>query len=190
MSIIIALVGFGSSGKDAVARYLVKNFSFKHISSGDLIREHVVKNNLGDCGRENLQSVANDLRSKFGADYLARLGTKEEKDNLIISGLRAIPEIEYIKSLGGFIVAIDAPVESRYKWSINRGRSGEIIALDKFIEIENKESVNLNHNNQNIRQILSIADFTIVNNSDLTELFYKASEVAKKIIDLDAKQRH
>lgn len=183
----IGLVGFGSVGKDTVARYLCDKHHFTHISSGDLIREHVRKNNLGDLTRENLQRVANELRLKNGADYLTKFSLETFKKDypgggkLVISGLRAVQEVTKLKEEGGKIIAVVAPIETRYAWAIKRGGVTDQVSFDQFKAIEEKEAESKQKEQQSIKEVLGLADFTIVNDGTRADLYMKIDKVLTHI---------
>ena len=182
MSIKIGIVGYGSVGKDTVARYLVDKYSFVHISSGDLIRKYMVDNNLGVLTREAMQKVANELREKFGASYLVEQALAHNYDRVVVSGLRAIPEAEYLKERGGIIVALSAPLEVRYAWALRRKRVGDIGSIEEFKLIQEKEALNPNKNNQNIQKVIEMADEHIVNDDTETALQSKIDAIMAKYL--------
>lgn len=185
--VVLGLVGFGSVGKDTVARYLVEKYGYVHISSGDLIRKYVQDNNLGSLTRENLQKIANQLREQNGADYLTVLALEKFNEllktgskvfpGLIISGLRAIPEVTRLKEEGGKVVAVIAPVETRYEWAKKRAGVADQVSFDQFKEIEENEVKNNSETQQNVQAVLALADATIVNNGSRKDLYEAVDKV-------------
>ena len=176
---IIGLVGHPSCGKDTVAEFLVTQFGFKHISTGDTVRQHITSNNLGGLDRPNMQAVANQLRAEYGAGTLAEMALKTAGNRLAISGLRTIAEAEKVKQAGGKIVCITAPIKLRYERAKARGRVGEDIDLEKFAEIESRESHSSDPNGQNTEGVIALADYTIQNVGTLAQLH---SQVEKIVI--------
>lgn len=187
-TIKIGLVGFGSVGKDTVARYLSDKYGFAHVSSGDLIREYVRKNNLGALNRSNLQIIGNDLRKKYGADYLTMHALEVFKhkvphsSRVVISGLRALPEVNRLKSEGGVVIAVTAPLERRYSWAVRRGSATDHVTLEEFKSIEDREAENANEVNQNIKAVLAAADMTIVNSGSRDQLFDEVDRIVTHIL--------
>lgn len=177
----LAFVGPPAVGKDAVANYIEEKYKLTHISSGNLVRDYIKKNNLGELDRKNLQTVANKLRNERGGDVLVRMAFDMVQDNMILSGLRAIDEAETFKKLGGIIISITAPVERRYELGKIRGRIGDNISLTDFIKIENEEQASADRNSQNVEKVISMADMEIVNDGTLEDLFSKSDELMKKI---------
>ncbi len=178
----IALVGPPAVGKDVVANYIEKKYKLTHISSGNIVRDYVKNNNLGGLDRENLQIVANKLRNEKGGDIIVKIALEKVKDNLIISGLRAIDEVESFKKSGGKIIAITAPAEKRYLFGKKRGRIGDNVSIQDFIKLEEKEQVNADRNSQNVKKVLSMADIEIVNDGNLQNLFEKCDKVLNECL--------
>jgi len=175
----LAFVGPPAVGKDAASNYIEEKYKMVHISSGDIIRRYVTENNLGDLDRKNLQTVATKLRTEKGGDILIRIAMENHNDNIILSGLRAIDEVESFKKFGGFVVAIDAPLEKRYGMAKLRGRIGDNASLDDFIRLEEEERVSTDRNGQNVDAVVSMADIKITNDGDLNDLFKKCDELMK-----------
>lgn len=177
----IAFVGPIAVGKDAVSNYVEQKYNLTHISSGDTLRKYVEENNLGGIDRKNLQINANKLREEKGGDILIKMIFEKNKDNIIISGLRAIEEIETFKKLGGIIIAITAPIEQRYRLAQIRGRIDDHISFEEFKRIENQENTNGNHKAQNLSKVIAMADFEIINDNTIEELFAKCDRVLSQI---------
>ncbi len=173
----IAFVGPSAVGKDAVSDHIAKKFNLVHISSGDIVREYVTKNNLGGLDRANLRMVGNTMRAKKGGDILVKIALEKIKDNFVLSGLRAIDEIETFKKLGGKVIAITAPVEKRYEFAKARGRIDDKVSLEDFEKTEGIEYANKDKNNLNVGKVISMADIEIVNDGTLEKLFKKCEAI-------------
>jgi adenylate kinase len=175
----LAFVGPPAVGKDAASNYIAEKYKLVHISSGDIIRQYVNKNNLGSLDRKNLQKVANTLRNEKGGDILIRIAMQNNKDNLILSGLRAIDEVESFKRFGGIVISISAPLEKRYKMAKMRGRIDDHTSLADFEKLEQEERVSTNRNSQNVDAVVAMADINISNDGDLSDLFKKCDAIMK-----------
>lgn len=173
----IAFVGPPAVGKDAASNYIEQKYKLIHISSGDIVRRYVTENNLGGLDRKNLQNVATKLRSDKGGDILIRIAIEKNPDNLILSGLRAIDEVESFKKLGGIVIAISAPLEKRYTMARLRGRIDDNVTLEDFEKIESEEKVNTDRNSQNVDKVVAMADIEIVNDGTLEDLYRKCDEL-------------
>lgn len=179
----LAFVGPFAVGKDAVSSYVEKKYNLTHISSGNIIREYVTENNLGGLDRKNLQIVANKMRNDSGGDILVKIALKTAEDNVIISGLRAIDEVETFKKMGGKVIAITAPIEQRYKLAQLRGRIDDHISFEEFKRIEEEENISKSHNEQNLSKVIAMADFEVINDGSLEELFAKCDKTIFQIMN-------
>jgi len=173
----LAFVGPPAVGKDAASKYLEEKYKMIHISSGDIIRKYVTDNNLGTLDRKNLQIIGTKLRTEKGGDILIRMAMENHKDNVILSGLRAIDEVESFKKFGGLVIAVDAPLEKRYKMAKLRGRIDDNSTLEDFIKIEEEERVSTDRNGQNVDAVVAMADIKITNDGDLNDLFKKCDDI-------------
>ncbi len=173
----IAFVGPPAVGKDAASNYIEQKYNLTHISSGDIVRKYVTDNNLGALDRKNLQEVATKLRTEKGGDILIKIAMEKNKDNVILSGLRAIDEVETFKKLGGLVVSIVAPLEKRYDMARLRGRIDDKVSLEDFKKIESEEKSNTNRNSQNVDKVVEMADLEIINDGTLEDLYKKCDEL-------------
>lgn len=177
----IAFVGPPAVGKDAVSDFIAQKYSLKHISSGDIVRNYVKENNLGDIDRGNLRVIANKMRTEFGGDVLVQIALKQSPDNLILSGLRSIDEVMTFKRNGGKVISITAPMVKRYELAKIRGRIDDNVSFEDFKLSEEKENSNPDKNSQNVQKVIEMADIEIINDGSLDELFDKTSKVIANI---------
>lgn len=181
----IAFVGPPAVGKDAVSDFIAQKYSLRHISSGDIVRDYVKRNNLGSLDRDNLRIVANKMRTELGGDILVQIALKETSNNLVLSGLRSIDEVITFKNNGGKIICITAPLEKRYELAKIRRRIDDNISLENFRISEEKEYSNPDKNSQNVQRVIEMADIVITNDGSLKNLFDKTSEVIDNIKSVD-----
>lgn len=178
----IAIVGHALSGKDAAARYLEEKYGFKHISTGEMIREFVSENNLGDATRDLLREVGIRLRREYGPEYLVRkVFEKGLDEHHVVSGLRAKGEIDFFHENGGVIIAIEAPIKLRYKRAMKRKRASDHVSFEEFYAQEQAEMQSDDPNMLSIEHALDSADFTIKNDKDLAYLHEKLDKIVEKI---------
>jgi len=172
---LIGLTGTNAAGKGEVAAFYRKK-GYDYISLSDLIREEL-KNRSLPASRENLIAVGNELRENFGPDILARRAASRISGKTVIDSIRHPAEIEYLRSLGSFILlAVDAPVEIRFERAKKRGRDESASTLEEFIKQENREKGN-GGNNQQLDRCLALADLMIINDGSLEELQQKLEKL-------------
>jgi dephospho-CoA kinase len=172
---LIGLTGTNGSGKGEAAAYLKKK-GFQYFSLSDLIREELKKRGK-EPTRDNLIKTGNELREKFGPDRLARLIMKKVKDKAVIDSIRNPKEVEYLRKQKNFIfLAIDAPVELRYERVKKRGRGESASTFQEFVEKE-KEEITGREKGQQLRKCMNMADFLIINDGSLEDLYHKLEEI-------------
>ncbi len=177
---IIGLTGPNASGKGEAALY-IKSKGFAYHSLSDILRKESKKLGI-EPTRENLIELGNKLRSEFGPSVLAErvIERLSGEENHIIDSIRNPAEVAAFRKRGGFVLlGIDAPVEKRFKRSLERNRPGDAKTLYDFIEKEGRENKS-DPESQQIRRCLSMSDAVIVNDANLEGLHRKIDEWIKK----------
>lgn len=177
---VIGLTGPNASGKGEAALY-IKSKSFIYSSLSDILREEAGKLGIEPL-RENLIKLGNDLRRERGASVLALRAIKsfEERKSYIVDSIRNPAEIEALRKVKDFVlIGVDAPVEMRFKRSLERRRSGDAETLEDFIKKEKKEN-RYNSENQQLKKCLGMADVIIINDGTIEGLHGKIDEAIKK----------
>lgn len=177
---IIGLTGTFAAGKDTVAEHLMTK-GFEHHSTGDQIREIAEQRKIKQ-NRDVLRELGNELRDKFGSEYLCRriIEEKAKTDKVVISGIRQPGEIEYLRTLGNFhLIAVDAPIEMRFERMKLRNREGDPKTLEELVEKERKEMESAGANAQRIHECMQMADSLVINDGDKEALDKKTDEILK-----------
>lgn len=181
--VIIGLTGLSGSGKDIVASYL-KDKGFAYYSLSDIVREECQKRGL-ETYRDNLIEIANQLRAEHGPTVLARrtlakIRENRDKDAVVVS-IRNPSEVEELKKEPSFrLISVTAPVELRYQRISSRGRPEDAVSLEKFKEQEEREMAG-SATQQQLRKVMGMADYTVVNEGTREELEKWVAEILKSI---------
>lgn len=181
-SLIIGVTGTNGSGKDTVGDIL-KEIGFNFFSCSQIIREEAAERNIY-TNRENMIALGNELRETFGAGILSRRICQRIKENglenVVVASIRHPAEIEELKkTFSDFIlIAVDAPLEVRYQRVRERNHATDEVSFEDFqkhelLELNGKES------QQQLRTVMSIADYKLLNDSSFDDLKKKV----KSIID-------
>lgn len=167
----IGLAGTNGSGKGAAAEFFVRR-GYAYYSLSDVIREELKKDGL-EPARNNLIRKGNELRSSGGADFLARRVMEKIEGKAVIDSIRNPAEVRFLKSKKDFILlAINADVELRYERVKKRGRDESAATLQEFIKKEDEEKTT-DPMQQQLHTCLEMADFTILNQGSLEDLYNK-----------------
>ncbi|MEK7071052.1 MAG: hypothetical protein AAB966_04550, partial [Patescibacteria group bacterium] len=110
-SIIIGVTGTHASGKDTVAEYICKKYNTTNYSTSEEIGYELTTRGM-DHSRPNKFTVANEIRETLGTGELAKRALIRVKEDIaVVSALRNIGEIEYLKQNSNFyLIAVDAPI--------------------------------------------------------------------------------
>src|SRR5713101_5864542 len=138
---LIGLTGRNASGKGEVARYLQKK-SFYYYSLSDVIRDEIRARGL-ELTRENLITIGNELRQRYGPNILAEriLAKIEDDKHYVIDSIRNPSEVDAFRAAKHFkLIRIEAPQEVRFQRILSRRRESDPRTLEEFIELEKREA--------------------------------------------------
>lgn len=176
--LFVCLTGMPGAGKSTVASFL-KDKGFATVTMGDAVREEAKQQSLEPTDA-NLGKLMLKLRQDLGPGAVAHLVLRKlERDgnsgNVVIDGIRSIPEVEVLKKAGHVkLLAIHASQETRFKHLVDRGRSDAPSSTDEFAGRDKREL------SVGISEAIALADETISNN-DLTldQLKERAYDIVK-----------
>jgi dephospho-CoA kinase len=160
--LIVCLTGMPGAGKSTVASFL-KEKGFTIVTMGDAVREEAKMQDLEPTDA-NLGKLMLKLRHNLGQGAVAHLVLRKlERDgnsgNVIIDGIRSIPEVEVLKKAGHVkLLAIHASQDTRFRHLVDRGRSDAPVSGDEFAGRDKREL------SVGISEAIALADETISNN--------------------------
>lgn len=175
---IIGITGTLGAGKGTVVEYL-KLKGFAHYSSSDVLRRILTERGQ-EHTRFNMSNLANELMNTyeggvlhFSNQYAHHAGHVD----YILEALHRVSEGEYIKKIGGIILGIDADVKTRYERATARkeGLKDEV-TFEQFLEDSLREDDGKTGTGPNIKAVIKMADYTIMNDGGLEELQAKVDE--------------
>ncbi|HEX4119244.1 MAG TPA: AAA family ATPase [Verrucomicrobiae bacterium] len=176
---IIGLCGQPASGKDTAADFFVSK-GFAHVSLGDTLRAEMRKQGLA-TDRAHMSVFAADAKRTRGMSYLGELAANQVSGNTVISGIRGTAEVEFFRRRFGpdfTLLAIDAPLETRYARARARNRTGDDISFEEFRRIEDYER-SAASGAQEVDKVIALADCTVDNSGSVEELWEKLGEFCK-----------
>jgi len=183
VKLIIGLTGVIGAGKTVVSDYLVKNYSFKTISSGDLVRAECKTHGL-IANRENAQALAKTMVEQNGNDYWTKqIIDKIQKSNydfIIFDGIRYSIDFDLTKKTfkSKFIlIQIDTKEQLRFERMKLRNRTGDPKTISEFEKQEQNELklFDLNY-------LFEKKDFVVYNNEDIDALHKQIDSVVKMML--------
>lgn len=180
--LIVCLTGMPGAGKSTVASFL-KEKGFTTVTMGDAVREEAKRQGF-EPSDANLGKLMLKLRQDLGQGAVSHLVLgKLERDgntgNVIIDGIRSIPEVEVLKKVGHVkLLAIHASQDTRFRHLMDRGRSDAPASSGEFAGRDKREL------SVGISEAIALADETISNN-DLTleQLKQQAYDIIKEWLE-------
>ena len=177
---MVSIVGMSGSGKSEVARLFQEN-GFITVRFGDVTDEEINKRGL-ELNEENERHIRELLRKEHGMAAYARLNLSRIEEALkhsdvVVDGLYSWEEYSFLKDHYGEgfrVVAAWASPGTRYSRLTNRSRRkltpAEAAGRDRA-EIEN-----INKGGP-----IAMADFTISNESSLTDLRKQVKRIISRL---------
>jgi len=178
--LVIGITGQPLSGKDTVAEYLAER-GFVHISGGEMIREEMTKLSL-PTDRASINKFVAKRRQERGAGYLSEEIAESIKGDTVVSGFRNTAGVEIFRKKFGndfFLIAVEAPLDTRYDRAKARGRIGDDISFEQFKQEEEEERGGSTF--FEVDKVISLADYLIVNDGPKEELNTKVDKIIEEI---------
>ena len=179
---IIGIAGTLGAGKGTVVEYL-KTKGFKHYSvSGQLA---VILNERGvSAVRANLSALADELAKTHRGGILEVMhnqAKEDQADNFILESIHRVSEAEYVRSIGGVILGVDADPRVRFeRTKVRQEGDKDVATFEEFLESIEREEEGKGGGTPHIKAVLEDADHVIQNNGTLEELHAQIEEFLKK----------
>ncbi len=172
---ILGIVGYNASGKDAVAIILEKN-GFTHYSLSAIVKQKVNEKGI-EPTRENLIQTGNELRLQNGSAVLAEKTGKLINENptkdYVITSIRNPYEVESLKKEfkdNFHLIYINTDPKIRFERLRKRNRENDVKTFEQFIKTENMEKQNNDPNKQSIENCIEKAEYVIINEANIETL--------------------
>jgi len=183
---IIGIAGTIGSGKGTVVEYL-RARGFAHYSVSKLLGELVEKEGNPKT-RDFLSPMATRLQNEYPGGAVEKTYREkfliENPAHAILESIHRQTEADFLRSVGGKIIGVDANLETRYKRTSlrNEGEKDHVTfeEFKKHAHVEDDGGGDTTRDN-NIRAVLNSADAVISNNGTLEELHAQIDEVLKQI---------
>ena len=185
---ILGVSGMPGSGKSEFAN-IAREFNYRTVIMGDVIRKKVKEMGL-EPTPENTGRVMIDIRKIHGDEVVAHLTCieidrllGENRDKIIIDGIRSQKEVEYFrKHLGRvfYVVAIHAEQIIRFQRLRIRGRTDSPKTYEEFDKREQSEL------SLGLGETIVYSNF-IISNNKTKEMFYEHAISLLKDLEGDEK---
>jgi len=181
---IIGITGRIAAGKETLTDFLRKK-GFIYLESSKVLTEELENRGL-EITRANMQNLGDEIREKYGAGGLMKMLLKktEPGKNYIFDSLRNPGEAEFLRNnVKDFVlIAVDAPQKIRFERILRRNKPSDPKTWEEFLKIDNRDFFDeTNLMGQRVGKCMEIADFKIVNDSDLKRSMKEIEEIWKRI---------
>jgi dephospho-CoA kinase len=180
---IIGIAGTIGSGKGTVVEYL-NTKGFKSYSSSGILKEILTERGQSHT-RENMAHLAEELTASHpGGVLLISLerAQKEGVENFILEAIHRASEANFVRSVGGKILGVDADLKLRYERTLARNDGAkDAVTFEQFKESSEREDEGKRHLTNNIREVIESADAVVQNNGTLAELHAQVDEALEKL---------
>jgi dephospho-CoA kinase len=175
---IIGIAGTLGAGKGTVVDHLkLKGFAHYSVSGrlGEILRERGLPED-----RPNLSMLADELSDMYPGGILEVMHSKAVEDgveNYILESIHRESEAEYVRSLGGIILALDVDPHVRYERSqLRQEGEKDNATFEEFLAAIEREEKGKGEGKPNINAVIKNADHTIMNAGTIEELHTKVEE--------------
>ena len=181
---IIGLTGTYAAGKGTVAEYLIGK-GFQYYSLSEELRLLLRQKGISPT-RDNLTKAGNELRRKYGPNFLAEVAIKRLRGahsvaSAVVDSIRNPGEITALHELKDFyMVCVDAPVDVRYERARKRGSERDPKSFSEFLMQEKREMAGKD-TEQQLAACIKAADFTVTNDADYKKLYKEIERVIAEI---------
>ncbi len=177
---IIGLTGTNASGKSSIAGYLARR-GFGRYSLSDELRA-LLKGRRVAATRENLIRAGNYYRKRYGRGYLAALVRRKLRGkNSVVDSIRNLGEVAELRKMKNFfLVAVDAPVRTRFSRARKRMSARDQRTFAEFVAREREELYGRG-SGQQIMACMKKADFKIDAGGGYEELYKKIGGILARL---------
>ncbi len=185
--IYIGVVGQIAAGKEVFAEYLIKKYGFCTFSLSTVLHQELTKRGVDLFTRKTLQDIGDELRKKYGDAVLAKRAIEilnNDKRPVVITGIRNPAEVKYLRTIKNFIlVAVKAQRKIRFKRVLQRGKPWDPKTWRDFYKTDRRDfGIGQEKSGQQVGKCIELADYTLMNNSNVGRFYGKIEKLIKKIL--------
>ena len=180
---IIGITSLIGGGKEEATKRISEKLGIPSCSHSDFLRNELKKQGK-EITRKSLQDLGNELRAKYGNDYitLQLIESNKDKKSYIAESIRNPDEVNALKKFADFIlIAVIADQRLRFERVMTRQREEGAKTFEEFKKVDEREHNDLSLGGMRILECIKMADFIIYNNGSLEELYAQLDELIEQI---------
>jgi adenylate kinase family enzyme len=178
--LIVGLVGNPGSGKSTIARHLANKHGFYHFEGSDYLRAEAKRRGVDLQTRNDYSEFHRSLQLEHGASVAAKYMLALPGERLVFSGLRSTQNARELQAAGGIIIALQAPVETRYARTTHDQLKSQP-TLEEFKAVEDAQLVSRDRLGADVLSTMEIADITMNVARPLDEVLDEIDTIIEKL---------
>jgi dephospho-CoA kinase len=184
---IITLVGGMLGGKDTVAEFIASEFGGVTVSTSEVVRNAITLEGDSIPTRDLTRETAFRLRQQYGGAYLVKqaMAGHQSTPLVVLSGIYAVPEAEYLQSRGSLLVNVTASDEIRIERANKRSRAGEMGNIAHFKRLDDEDR-RATLTDQRLDEVIALCDTRIDGNIPIINRNHWLS-VSRSLLELVGK---
>ena len=182
MKLIVGLIGYSSSGKGTLAKFLGRRYGISVVSTGAIVRREVRRLGLS-LTSENVMTVSDLMRATMGQRFMQLAvedmrNTLEQSLPVILDSLREPNDLKTLLDVADCVktIAIFSPSSLRYRRMASRKRAGDPTSLKQFQKLEDFER------DLGISKLIESATHVVLNDGDISALYNQGIRIMETIM--------
>lgn len=172
---VIGIVGPISAGKDEAGNYIARKLNIPSFQISSPLKKICMDSGI-EPTRDNLIALGTKLAGEHGDGYLAEYILEHMPEKAVITGIRQLGQIDVLRSESRLIlISIEADPTIRFERVRRDNKLGEATTLEEFIMKERME--NSPPNAQRLFECMELADYHIMNEGSLDELYAQIDKI-------------
>lgn len=159
--LIIASAGQPASGKGTLADKYFAPRGFAVVSGSSILRQWAAQEGVQLHTRRDYDEFHKHIRKQRGSVSLAEAMLANEATRLHIDGIRNFGDFMRIKQAGGYVVALECPIEKRFMRGLLDKSHRHPPSMVDFYELEQREYNDPDPNGSHTAVVMDLADHTV-----------------------------
>jgi dephospho-CoA kinase len=169
--ILIGITGTHGAGKGTITRYLETTHQFVSFSVSEFLAAEAQRRGFVP-DRIARRDIGNEYRAQSPTALMEATfaSINSHAERVILEPQYTVPEVRFIQSKGGTVLAIDASLPVRYARVHVRGSLKDDVTFEEFVAAQEREMKSEDVRQQNLIAAMAAADVHLTNNGTVSAL--------------------
>lgn len=161
-----------------MVEYLTKEKGWSYASVSEFLAREARERGL-EADRDARRNIGNEYRAKGPTALMEAVFASADPlaVKLIIEPQYTLSEVRYIQEKGGKVLAVDAPLHTRYERIKMRGSAKDNVTFAEFARAQEHELASDDPNKNNLAAAINAADATLMNKGTLEDFHREIDRV-------------